>query len=204
VVLIGASPSDLAVGVLASAAASWTSLTLLPPGPARVRMTALLSLIPRFLWKSVVAGWDVTRRALDPDLPLRTGFVAYPARFRSRLVRNAFASYTSLLPGTLPIEVTVRRCSTTASISNSRSPRSLLPRRRRLRRPSAEITPIPLIEVVADERRLPSRCRRLFAHNRRPGIGAHGARPPDADYDPATGYSPGRSQVVERRHHLGL
>jgi multicomponent Na+:H+ antiporter subunit E len=104
VVLIGASPSDLAVGVLASAAASWTSLTLLPPGPARVRMTALLSLIPRFLWKSVVAGWDVTRRALDPDLPLRTGFVAYPARFRSRLVRNAFASYTSLLPGTLPIE----------------------------------------------------------------------------------------------------
>lgn len=103
-VLIGASPSDLAVGVLASAAASWTSLTLLPPGPARVRMTALLSLIPRFLWKSVVAGWDVTRRALDPGLPLRTGFVAYPARFRSRLVRNAFASYTSLLPGTLPIE----------------------------------------------------------------------------------------------------
>jgi multicomponent Na+:H+ antiporter subunit E len=106
VVLIGTSPSDLAVGVLASAAATWTSLALLPPGSARVRLTAVLSLIPRFLWKSVVAGWDVARRALDPGpgLPLRTGFVAYPARFRSRLARNAFASYTSLLPGNLPVE----------------------------------------------------------------------------------------------------
>jgi multicomponent Na+:H+ antiporter subunit E len=52
----------------------------------------------------VAAGWDVARRALDPRLPLRTGFVAYPARFRSRLARNAFASYSSLLPGTLPVE----------------------------------------------------------------------------------------------------
>jgi multicomponent Na+:H+ antiporter subunit E len=64
---------------------------------------ALLLLIPRFLWKSVVAGWDVARRALDPRLPLRTGFVSYPARFRGP-ARNAFASYSSLLPGTLPVE----------------------------------------------------------------------------------------------------
>jgi multicomponent Na+:H+ antiporter subunit E len=104
VVLIGASPNDLAVGVLASAAATWTSLRLLPPGPRRVRLMAVLLLIPRFLWKSVVAGWDVARRALVPRLPLRTGFVGYPARFRSPLARNAFASYSSLLPGTLPVE----------------------------------------------------------------------------------------------------
>ena len=104
VVLIGTSPSDLIAGVLGSAAATWTSLALLPPGPHRVRLTALLSLIPRFLWKSVVAGWDVARRALDPRLPLRTGFVSYPARFRNGPARNAFASYSSLLPGTLPVE----------------------------------------------------------------------------------------------------
>src|SRR5499426_613844 len=42
--------------------------------------------------------------------------------------------------------------------------------------PSAEITPITLIEVVVDER-LPYRRRRLFAHNPRIGIGAHRARP---------------------------
>ena len=104
VVLIGFTPTDLAAGVLAAAAATCTSLRLLPPWPHRVRLTAVLLLIPRFLWKSVVAGWDVARRALDPRLPLRTGFVGYPARFRSPLARNAFASYTSLLPGTLPVQ----------------------------------------------------------------------------------------------------
>jgi multicomponent Na+:H+ antiporter subunit E len=103
VVLIGTSPSDLIAGILVSGAATWASLALLPPGPHRVRLTALLSLIPHFLWKSVVAGWDVARRALDPRLPLHTGFVSYQARFRGP-ARNAFASYSSLLPGTLPVE----------------------------------------------------------------------------------------------------
>jgi multicomponent Na+:H+ antiporter subunit E len=102
-VLIGTSPSDLIAGVPVAAAASWVSLALLPPGPHRVRLTAVLRLIPHFLWKSVVAGWDVARRALDPRLPLHTGFVAYPAQFRGP-ARNAFASYSSLLPGTLPVE----------------------------------------------------------------------------------------------------
>src|SRR5215470_19140649 len=78
VVLIGTSPSDLIAGVLVSGAATWTSLALLPPGLQRVRLIGVLPLIPRFLWKSVVAGWDVARRALDPRLPLRTGFVAIP------------------------------------------------------------------------------------------------------------------------------
>jgi len=104
IVLIGFAPADLVVGLITAAAATWASLALLPPGPRRVRLTAVLFLIPRFLWKSVVAGWDVARRALDPRLPLRTGFVGYPARFRSPLARNAFSSYTSLLPGTLPVQ----------------------------------------------------------------------------------------------------
>jgi multicomponent Na+:H+ antiporter subunit E len=104
VALIGTSASDLIAGVLAAAASTWVSLALLPPEPHRVRLIALLWLLPHFLLKSVVAGVDVARRALDPRLPLRTGFIAYTARFRSRAVRNAFASYTSLLPGTLPVQ----------------------------------------------------------------------------------------------------
>jgi multicomponent Na+:H+ antiporter subunit E len=102
-VLIGTSPGDLIAGVPVAAAATWGSLALLPPEPHRVRLTGLLLLIPRFLWKSVVAGWDVARRALDPRLPLHTGFIGYPSRFRGS-ARNAFASYSSLLPGTLPVE----------------------------------------------------------------------------------------------------
>ena len=102
VVLIGFAPTDLAAGVLAAAAATCTSLRLLPPQPGGMRLTGLLSLIPHFLWKSVVAGVDVARRALDPRLPLRPGFVACRVRFAPGPARNAFAAMTSLLPGTVP------------------------------------------------------------------------------------------------------
>jgi multicomponent Na+:H+ antiporter subunit E len=102
VVLIGFPPTDLAAGVLAAAAATYTSLRLLPPQPGRMRLTGLMSLIPHFLWKSVVAGVDVALRALDPRLPLRPGFVACRVGFAPGPARNAFAAMTSLLPGTVP------------------------------------------------------------------------------------------------------
>ena len=102
VILIGFSPADLVVGLIAAAAATWTSLRLLPPQPGRMRLTGLLSLIPHFLWKSVVAGVDVALRAFDPRLPLRPGFVACRVGFAPGPARNAFAAMTSLLPGTVP------------------------------------------------------------------------------------------------------
>jgi multicomponent Na+:H+ antiporter subunit E len=104
VVLIGLDPVDLAVGVAAAAAATWTSVRLLPPGSHRVRLAALPRLGLRFLWQSVIAGIDVARRAFDPRLPLRTGYVVYPVRFPRGPARNTFASVTSLLPGTVPAD----------------------------------------------------------------------------------------------------
>lgn len=104
VVLIGLDPVDLAVGVAAAAAATWTSVRLLPPGSHRLRLAALPRLGLRFLWQSVVAGVDVARRAFDPRLPLRTGYVVYPVRFPRGPARNTFASVTSLLPGTVPAD----------------------------------------------------------------------------------------------------
>jgi len=102
VLLIGFGPVDLVVGLITAAAATWTSLRLLPSQLGRVRPTALLSLIPHFLWKSVVAGVDVARRALDPRrLQLRPGFVACRVGFAPGPARNAFAAMTSLLPGTV-------------------------------------------------------------------------------------------------------
>jgi multicomponent Na+:H+ antiporter subunit E len=50
-----AKPGNLAFGVLATAAATWVSLKLLPPAAGRVRIGALLALLPRFLWQSLVA-----------------------------------------------------------------------------------------------------------------------------------------------------
>jgi multicomponent Na+:H+ antiporter subunit E len=102
VILIGFDPVDLVVGLITVAAATWTSLRLLAPQPGRVRLTAVLSLIPHFLWKSVVASVDVARRALDPRLPLRPGFIAYRVGFAPGPACNVFAAITSLMPGTVP------------------------------------------------------------------------------------------------------
>ena len=75
----------------------------MPPAAGRVRLTALARLAASFLWQSVVAGWDVARRALDPRLPLAPGFVEYRCGFAPGPLRNAFASLTSLMPGTVPL-----------------------------------------------------------------------------------------------------
>lgn len=102
IVLIGAKPADLAIGLVTIAAATWTSLHLLAPSGTRVRLGPLLALALRFLWQSVVAGCDVARRALHPQMPLHPGFVAYPVRLQPGPARNAFIALTSLLPGTVP------------------------------------------------------------------------------------------------------
>ncbi len=100
--LIGISWSSLAVGLVTTVGATWTSLRLLPPGPQRVRLWPLVALLPRFLWQSLLAGWDVARRAFDPRLPLRPGFVVFPSAHAPGHLRNTFATIASLLPGTLP------------------------------------------------------------------------------------------------------
>lgn len=100
--LIGLSVSSLIVGIVAAAGATWASLYLLPPAARRVRLGALITLLPRFLWQSLRAGWDVARRAFDPRLPLRPGFVVFPCTHVPGHLRNTFTTISSLLPGTLP------------------------------------------------------------------------------------------------------
>jgi len=99
----GGNLADVVVGAVAVIAATWTSLHLLPTGRWRFSPVDLVRLAVRFAYQSVVAGVDVARRALDPRLPLRPGFVTYPARFPPGGARNVFAALTSLLPGTVPI-----------------------------------------------------------------------------------------------------
>ena len=62
----------------------------------------LVLLLPRFLWQSLLAGWDVARRAFDPRLPLRPGFVTFSSSHAPGHLRNTFATISSLMPGTLP------------------------------------------------------------------------------------------------------
>jgi len=67
-----------------------------------VRPTRLSALALRFLYQSVVAGADVARRALDPRLPLRCGFVLYRTGLPPGPARHSFTTLMSLLPGTVP------------------------------------------------------------------------------------------------------
>jgi multicomponent Na+:H+ antiporter subunit E len=102
-VLIGSTKGgDLIFGACVAAAATWTSLRLLPRSAGRVRIAALAARLPRFAWQSVVAGVDVARRVFDPRLPLATGFVRFRTGFPRGPARSAFATITSLLPGTVP------------------------------------------------------------------------------------------------------
>lgn len=97
-----AKPANLFFGIVAAAAATWASLHLLPPAAGRVRIFVLLTLLPRFLWQSLVAGVDVARRAFSPGLPLNPGFVDYPTALPRGAARNAFELISSLLPGSVP------------------------------------------------------------------------------------------------------
>jgi multicomponent Na+:H+ antiporter subunit E len=96
-------PGDLAVGLVTTCAATWTSLRLLPREEGYVHLRSLLRFVPHFLWQSVLAGVDVGRRALDPRMPLKTGFVDCPVSFPPGLARNEFTSIMSLMPGSLPV-----------------------------------------------------------------------------------------------------
>jgi multicomponent Na+:H+ antiporter subunit E len=100
----GPDPADRPAGILAIATATWASLRLLPAGRRRLVPTALARLALRFFRQSIVAGADVAWRALDPRLPLRPGFVVYPARLPPPALQ-ALCTLASLSPGTLPAEV---------------------------------------------------------------------------------------------------
>jgi multicomponent Na+:H+ antiporter subunit E len=101
-VLWGADWAALLPGVVAALAAAWASLRLLPPGARRLRPADWLRLLLRFPRQAIVAGVDVARRALDPSLPLRPGFVACPMRLPRGPACDTFCALTSLLPGSVP------------------------------------------------------------------------------------------------------
>jgi multicomponent Na+:H+ antiporter subunit E len=95
--------ADLGIGLLAAAAATWASLSLLPPAPGRRDYVALARFAGRFLWQSVAAGVDVALRAFSPKPRLNPGYLAYPVRLPEGPARAGFGALTSLVPGTVPV-----------------------------------------------------------------------------------------------------
>lgn len=103
ILMQSAKPGDLIMGLVTTLAATWVSLHLFKPESGRFRYGKLLALFPHFIWVSVLAGLDVARRAFDPRLPLQPGLVSCPLDFPPGLARNTFATFTSLMPGTVSI-----------------------------------------------------------------------------------------------------
>jgi multicomponent Na+:H+ antiporter subunit E len=91
----------LAVGLVAVTAATWTSVRLLPQG-LPIQPIATIRFACRVMHQSIVAGLDIARRAFDPALSLRPGFIVAPLRLPVGFARNAFCAISSLQPGALP------------------------------------------------------------------------------------------------------
>jgi multicomponent Na+:H+ antiporter subunit E len=103
IVISGVSLENLVVGAGAATGASWASAALLPSAEKSQSFSAWITLILRMPFQALAAGLDVARRALDPALPLRPGFVAYSTDLPKGTAQEAFAALAALQPGAVPI-----------------------------------------------------------------------------------------------------
>lgn len=92
-----------AIGVPAVAAAAYLSATLLPAVAGDAR--GALRFVPYFAFESFSGAVDVARRALHPRMPLAPEVIRHEVHEASDLGRVVVANTTSLLPGTLTLDV---------------------------------------------------------------------------------------------------
>ncbi|MCC5854309.1 MAG: Na+/H+ antiporter subunit E [Idiomarina sp.] len=97
--------SSYTVGIPAAVACTWIAMRL-GAGLETNKASALQPLqVPLFFFhfvgKSLIAGFDVARRTLQPSMPLQPGFVSYPLQLQSEPAKLFFAAVISLMPGTL-------------------------------------------------------------------------------------------------------
>jgi multicomponent Na+:H+ antiporter subunit E len=97
--LAGEHPASWTVGAPAVAAAALISLWM--ARGQRVNALALAGFLPRFLWQSITAAFDVARRTLMPSLDIHPGTVRHRLALPAGLPRVSYMNILSLLPGTL-------------------------------------------------------------------------------------------------------
>lgn len=98
-VLTGLDPASLVFGIPAIVGATVLSLRLLPPAAGCAPWRAL-AMLPAFLWRSLLGGVDVSRRALHPRMPLAPAWRLVPCRLGPG-GRFIIGAEFSLMPGTL-------------------------------------------------------------------------------------------------------
>jgi len=98
-------PSSLGVAVPTVLAAAAVTTALVPWPVRLVRPFALVRFAGWFLVQSVRGGVDVARRALAPSLPIEPELRELTTRLPPGAARVLLADVTSLLPGTLSVDL---------------------------------------------------------------------------------------------------
>lgn len=111
-IITGADPSSLVLGLPAIGAATWVSLRFAANDPRPMTFwLGWFMRLPRFalffLRESLLGGIDVAKRALNPTR-LSPGFVVHQPQLQQGAARLFYVNCISLMPGTLSAQLSGR------------------------------------------------------------------------------------------------
>ena len=93
------------LGGVAVVAATWTSITLAPPGELRIRLAGLIGFLRFFLWNSLRGGMQVAGMALRGRTALRPGIIELRLTLPPGGARILLVNVLGLMPGTLSVDL---------------------------------------------------------------------------------------------------
>jgi multicomponent Na+:H+ antiporter subunit E len=91
------------VGIPVAVLAASGSVAILPP--ISLVWIELFPFVRFFLWRSLLGGLDVARRALEPAMPIAPALVRYRLRLPAGLGQVLMLNTVALMPGTLVVDV---------------------------------------------------------------------------------------------------
>lgn len=104
-VLTNGSPGAWGFGLAVVVLVWLMSRRLFPPGEYHLQPLQLPLFLGWFLGRSLVAGWDVSRRLLAPTLVIAPGERTVPLTLPQGSPQWLLANLLSLMPGTLSVEI---------------------------------------------------------------------------------------------------
>jgi multicomponent Na+:H+ antiporter subunit E len=135
--LTGGAPDTWLVGAPTVAAAAWLARRPRSVPESRWSWLGFARFVPFFFWESLRGGLDVTRRILNPRVPIQPGWLDYVSSLADSRARRFFVNCLSLLPGTLAADLEGARI-TVHLLDRTQDPR---PDLQRLERQVARLFP---------------------------------------------------------------
>ena len=104
-ILTEGNTQDLWFGLITAVIATWVSLIVIPPSRIRWRLVPVILFIPYFLWRSLLGGIDVARRAFCPTLSLSPTLRTYQLNLQDQPQQAFLAWVITLSPGTSSVDL---------------------------------------------------------------------------------------------------